>query len=249
MDTLPLGSDRVALAHAWIGALATTAVLTFTSVAAAANINGQVLGAGAPIAGSMVTLFAASAGAPKQLGHVRTGTDGRFVLNAPSVVGNDTTFYLVANGGKSAADKSAGDNPAIALLTVLGSKPPAKVTINEFTTVASVWTHAQFLDRTAIKGPALGLRIAAGNVPSFVDLQTGGWGNAIQSPLNEGETPTMATSLRRQRARGLRHAGHCQCLRQSLPGGDSAEGRCSTDTLLWPNRWRAFPVLPGEASP
>ena len=60
------------------------------------------------------------------------------------------------------------------------------------TTVASVWTNAQFLDGTAIKGPALGLRIAAGNVPNFVDLQTGGWGAAIQDPLNSGQTPTMA---------------------------------------------------------
>jgi streptogramin lyase len=77
-------------------------------------------------------------------------------------------------------------------MTVAGSKPPAKVTINEMTTIASVWTHAQFLDGAAIRGPALGLRIAAGNVPSFVDLQTGGWGDAIQSPLNSGETPTMA---------------------------------------------------------
>ena len=60
------------------------------------------------------------------------------------------------------------------------------------TTVASVWTHAQFLDGTAIKGHALGLRIAAGNVPNFVDLQTGGWGTTIQDPLNSGQTPTMA---------------------------------------------------------
>ena len=60
------------------------------------------------------------------------------------------------------------------------------------TTVASVWTNAQFLDGTAIKGPALSLRIAAGNVPNFVDLQTGGWGPAIQDPLNSGQTPTMA---------------------------------------------------------
>ena len=89
-------------------------------------------------------------------------------------------------------NKGVGDNPAIALMTVLGSKPPAKVMINEMTTIASVWTHAQFLDGTTIKGHALGLRIAAGNVPSFVDLQTGGWGDAIQSPLNGGETPTMA---------------------------------------------------------
>src|SRR5262249_11192742 len=33
---------------------------------------------------------------------------------------------------------------------------------------------------------------AAGNVPNFVDLQTGGWGGAIQDPLNSSQTPTMA---------------------------------------------------------
>jgi hypothetical protein len=38
----------------------------------------------------------------------------------------------------------------------------------------------------------LALKIAAGNVPSFVDLRTGGWGTAIQDPLNSGQTPTMA---------------------------------------------------------
>ena len=77
-------------------------------------------------------------------------------------------------------------------MAVLGSTPPANVVINEMTTVASVWTNAQFLDGTAIKGPPLSLRIAAGNVPNFVDLQTGGWGAAIQDPLNSGQTPTMA---------------------------------------------------------
>ena len=68
----------------------------------------------------------------------------------------------------------------------------AKVVVNEMTTVASVWTHAQFIDGAAIKGNALGLRIAAGNVPSFVDLATGGWGGVVIDPLNGGETPTMA---------------------------------------------------------
>jgi hypothetical protein len=38
----------------------------------------------------------------------------------------------------------------------------------------------------------LGLRIAAGNVPNFVDLQTGAWGGTIQDPLNGGQTPTMS---------------------------------------------------------
>ena len=60
------------------------------------------------------------------------------------------------------------------------------------TTIASVWTNAQFLEGAAIKGPALSLSIAAGNVPNFVDLSTGGWGGTIQDPLNSGQTPTMA---------------------------------------------------------
>jgi hypothetical protein len=77
-------------------------------------------------------------------------------------------------------------------LTVLGNTPQAKVTINEMTTVASVWTNAQFLDGDAIRGNVLGLRIAAGNVPNFVDLAAGGYGGAIQDALNSNQTPTMA---------------------------------------------------------
>ena len=60
------------------------------------------------------------------------------------------------------------------------------------TTIASVWTHNQFIDGTAIKGNPLGLRIAAGNVPNFVDLETGGYGTTIQDALNSDQTPTMA---------------------------------------------------------
>src|SRR5262249_60120810 len=93
---------------------------------------------------------------------------------------------------EAAVHKGAGDSPAAAVRAVLGNMPPTKVVINEMTTVASVWTRSQFLNGGAIKGHALGLKIAAGNVPSFVDLQTGGWGDAIQGPLNSGQTPTMA---------------------------------------------------------
>ena len=179
-------------------ALATELLFTCLSIVsgvyaqAADSINGQVLGGGAPIANSTVTLWAASASAPKQLAQVRTGADGRFAMSTAGASGNDASLYLIAKGGSPAASKIAGGNDAIALLAVLGSTPPANVMVNEMTTVASVWTNAQFLDGTAIKGHTLGLRIAAGNVPNFVDLQTGGWGDAIQGPLNSGQTPTMA---------------------------------------------------------
>jgi len=95
-------------------------------------------------------------------------------------------LYLVAKGGEATINKGSGDNPAIALLSVLGNTPPSTAVINEMTTVASVWTHSQFLDGDTIKGDALGLGIAAGNVPNFVDLATGGYGVTIQDALNSG---------------------------------------------------------------
>src|SRR5262245_41540088 len=163
----------------------------FCTTATAANIAGRVLGGGAPIANSTVTLFAASAGNPQRLGQARTGADGRFSINVPSVP-SGSILYLAAKGGRLAANPSSGDNAAIALIASVGAQPPATVTINEMTTVATVWTHIQFIDGAAIKGHALGLKIAAGNVPSFVDLRTGGWGATIQDSLNSGQAPTMA---------------------------------------------------------
>jgi hypothetical protein len=67
-------------------------------------------------------------------------------------------LYLIAKGGQPKANAQSGDNPAIGLMTVLGSERPATVTINEMTTVASVWTHAQFVDGSVLKGPPLNCR-------------------------------------------------------------------------------------------
>ena len=176
----------------WIGLLAVGSALAaaFAPAFAQSTLSGQVLGAGAPVANATVTLWAASASAPAQRGQTRTDADGRFVLSAPD---GDATLYLVAKGGQATVGKTTADNPAIALMSVLGSKPPSKITINEMTTVASVWTHAQFIDGATVQGHTLGLRIAAGNVPNFVDLATGGYGAVILDALNSGQTPTMAT--------------------------------------------------------
>ena len=81
---------------------------------AAATLNGRVLGAGEPVAGSTVTLYVASADAPKRLAQARTGSDGRFTLDFSGASTMGTSHYLVAKSGKSAADKSSGDNPALA---------------------------------------------------------------------------------------------------------------------------------------
>ncbi len=156
------------------------------------NLEGLVSGGNAPIAKSTVTLWSASAGAPQQIAHVQTGDDGRFSIDAQDTRPSDSVLYLVAQGGRAAADKSGTENPAIVLVSVLGRQAPAHVTIDEFTTIASAWTNAQFLAGTSLQGNALSLRIAAGNVPNFVDLETGGYGGAIQDELNGAQTPTMA---------------------------------------------------------
>jgi hypothetical protein len=177
----------------WLSVVALGATITLTPAAASAQqIEGQVLGAGAPIANATVTLFAASSDAPALLSQTQTGSDGRFTLPSTRAPGGEITLYLVATGGEPAANKSSGNNPSIVLLTVVGTTAPAKVTINEMTTVASVITHTQLIDGTSIKGSPLALRIAAGNVPNFVDLNTGDYGATILDPLNSAQTPTMA---------------------------------------------------------
>ncbi len=172
-----------------LGTLFVASVLSTGAAFAADSIKGQVLGGGAPIANSTVTLWEASAEAPKQIAQAKTNDDGRFEVRTAEAQ-SGTSLYLVARGGEPRG--KSGDNAAIALLAVVGSNPPANAVIDEMTTIASVVTHAQFIEGTVIKGSPLQLRIAAGNVPNFVDLETGGYGSAILDALNSAQTPTMA---------------------------------------------------------
>src|SRR5499427_1375744 len=178
-----------------MGFAATCAIVVVFFLAAmrpnAADVMGKVQGANRPIVGSTVTLYAASSGALAQLAQATTDDNGSFKLSVSKMPGN-SVVYVVARGGTPKAAAAQVANNAIALLALLGTTPPKTVTVNEFTTVASVWTSAQFLEGDTLKGHELGLRIAAGNVTNFVDLESGGWGEAIQGPLNSGQTPTMA---------------------------------------------------------
>src|SRR5215469_6745091 len=88
----------------------------------AQTIEGQVLGGDAPIAKSTVTLCEASAAATKQLEQTKTDSDGRFKVHGSAQ--GDASLYTIASGGEPKS--GGGDNPAIMLLTVLGSKPPLR---------------------------------------------------------------------------------------------------------------------------
>jgi hypothetical protein len=157
----------------------------------AAELAGNVQGAGLPIAGATVTLYAAGTGVPTQLAQGKTDDYGAFNLNVDQTPA-DSVLYLVAKGGtpKAAVDKSPND--AIVLMAVLGTELPKTVTVNELTTVASTFTAARFINGESISGNPLGLRIAAGNVPNLVDPETGAWGKVILDPLNSTQTTTLA---------------------------------------------------------
>ena len=153
--------------------------------------SGQVLIGGAPVAGSTVTLWSAGPGAPKQLERTRTSADGRFEIRS-FFHGDQTNFdlYLTASGGR--AGSGAKDDPALVLLTVLGNRAPAKVVINELTTVASAFTNARFISGDTIWGIRSGFASLLGNVPNLVDPQTGTWGNVLLDPLNSTQNTTLA---------------------------------------------------------
>src|SRR5262247_4656954 len=173
-------------------AVLVAATVLGTRSARVQQIDGVVQGGGGPIAIATVTLWAAGQGTPRKLGETSTRDDGGFALRGVPQTADGAVLYLVARGGQPKVGGGSGANDAIGLLALLGAQPPAKVVVYERTTIASVWTATQFLEGTAMSGHALGLTIAAGNVPNFVDLGTGGWGEAIQGPLNSGQTPTMA---------------------------------------------------------
>ena len=153
------------------------------------SISGWVTGSQQPVAGSAVSLWAATGqGDPVRVAQATTGSNGSFQLRANATPSGAIVYYVVAAGGRSVS----GPNSAIKLISVLGARPPSHVVVNELTTIASVWTNAQFLNGANLKGTPLGLRIAAGNVPNFVDLDTGGYGGPIQDALNGPQTPTLA---------------------------------------------------------
>jgi hypothetical protein len=155
------------------------------------NFKGQVLGGGAPIAKSTVTLWAASAAAPKQLAQTKTDDNGRFEIRSKEA-DSDSILYLIAAGGEAKSKPGSTDNAAIVLLSVLGNRAPENVVVNELTTVASAFTAARFLNGESISGNPLGLRIAAGNAPHLVDPMTGGWGKVLIDPFNSTYTTTSA---------------------------------------------------------
>ncbi|RYH06740.1 hypothetical protein [Tropicimonas sp. IMCC6043] len=162
------------------------------SASADGRISGHVEIEDKPLSGADVVLWLAGSGAPAKLAETKTASDGVFDIPIGSRLDTGGVFYLVTEGGDARGTIREDANTTIRLMATLGTTLPEDVTINELTTVASVWTAAQFLNGPALRGGDLGLRIAAGNVANLVDIEDGGLGPVIQAPLNSSQTTTLA---------------------------------------------------------
>src|SRR6516225_7214931 len=119
-------AKTIALGTQLVSVLLTIGALGCASpVAAAVRIEGQVQAGGGPLANSTVTLWAASTADPRQLAQTTTSSDGQFTINSEETIGADVTLYLIAKGGEATVNKGSGNNPAVALLSVLGNPPPS----------------------------------------------------------------------------------------------------------------------------
>ena len=194
----------------WLGALALLVGLTAATIQATAQqraavrVEGRVQAGASALVNSTVTLWAASAGEPRQLAQTRTGNDGGFQFGSQEAIGPDVILHVTAKGGEAAVNRGSGDNAAIAFLAVLGNTPPSTVVVTEMTTVASVWTNAQFLNGTSIKGHALRDRTHGGRLGH---QQLARYRNLLRRASRINFDP-----LRRSRRRSvLRRGQACAC--------------------------------------
>jgi hypothetical protein len=138
---------------------------------AGTSLSATVVGAGNPIVGSTVTVYAAGPSAATVVGSGQTDSSGTVSITMPNPGGN-AVFYAIAAGG----DADHGSNSAIALMSVFGtaSNYTSPIVIDELTTVASVWSMRAFIhsDRS-IFGPSPGLQNAALTVTNLADLAHG----------------------------------------------------------------------------
>ena len=158
------------------------ALLTIATAASsstsASEIDVHVISKGVPLEGAKVKLWTASSNKPEERGVVVTNENGKVTITMPE--SDDKFYYLTA-----AKDKTE-------LMLALGKSTPRSVTLSELSTIASVFTHAQFINKGRIQGPDVSLAIASGHVKNLVNPKTGLWGERLLDGINSTESETMS---------------------------------------------------------
>ena len=143
------------------------------------TLRGNVHGGQQPVASSSIHMYAIGNGygAPSVsvLNNgvtINSSTDGTgsFVLTGKYTCTAEQRVYLTATGG----DAGSGNNPALAMMSALGRcgdlTMNTYITINEVTTIASVWALAPFM--TSLTGIAAPTSNTTGINNAFADVNT-----------------------------------------------------------------------------
>lgn len=119
------------------------------STASAISIEDKVMRGCVPIVGADVILSVAGSGVPVRLVGTQSGAGRSFTVTIVSNQDDVGVPYLITRSGEATAEAGKGPNPEIMLMTIPGTVPPPHVTINELTTIASVWTAARYMEDTS----------------------------------------------------------------------------------------------------
>ena len=116
-----------------------------------------VLSAGKPISNAQVMLWQAQPGAtPQMLAQSRTTITGHSLFDALPAL--DSGFYYFTSKG---GEIDGSDVPRYAGLAVLRAGQQGPVTINELSTIGSLWPLAsQLTDEHGISGSAVGAEVS-----------------------------------------------------------------------------------------
>lgn len=145
------------------------------------TLSGKLVSVHRPLPGLFVTAYAGGAARPRVLGHGKSRADGTFTIVYNRALATNQVVYLLA-----------GDGRLVRLASVLGtSPPPARVVLNERTTVAAGFALAQFVAGTRISGRSPGLQNAAAMVQDLVDVGSGGLSRVLSTAPNGSTTSTM----------------------------------------------------------
>jgi len=116
------------------------------------------------------------------IGQATTDAAGHFSIQSTNNT-SSSIFYVSADvGGR------------VEFLTVLGTRLPATVTINELTTVAASYSMAQFYKTDVISGNSFGLQIAAGMNDNIVTSVTGESSFVLLSSPNADESNSLRST-------------------------------------------------------
>jgi streptogramin lyase len=153
------------------------------------KIDVTVLSAGKPVSNAQVMLWHAQPEAkPKMLAQSRTTMTGQSQFSS-SPAPDSGFYYFTSKGGEI----DGAEVPRYAGLAVLRSDQQGAITINELTTIGSLWPlAAQFDNEQGISGLANGLLLGSQHVQNLIDVSTGSFGATVLNGSNLTFSETVA---------------------------------------------------------